>query len=48
MVLVYNNGLKNKDLRAAEMVLEENHDLAIAKWKEYFGSSVEEGGNDED
>lgn len=37
----------NKDLRAAEMVLEENHDLAIAKWKEYFGSSVEEGGNDE-
>ena len=37
MVLVYNKGLKNKDIKAAEMVLEENHDLAIAKWKEYFG-----------
>lgn len=30
------------------MVLEENHDLAVAKWKEYFGSSVEEGGENED
>ena len=30
------------------MVLEENHDLAIAKRKEYFGSSVEEGGENED
>ncbi len=29
------------------MVLEENHDLAIAKWKEYFGTSVE-GGENED
>jgi len=48
VVLVYNRGLKNKDIRAAEMVLEENHDLAIAKWKEYFGSSVEEGGENED
>lgn len=47
VVLVYNKGLKNKDLRAAEMVLEENHDLAIAKWKEYFGNSVEEGGDDD-
>ena len=48
VVLVYNKGLKNKDIKAAEMVLEENHDLAIAKWKEYFGSSVEEGGENED
>lgn len=47
VILVYNRGLKNKDLRAAEMVLEENRELAIAKWKEYFGSSVE-GGEDED
>lgn len=47
VILVYNRGLKNKDLRATEMVLEENRELAIAKWKEYFGSSVE-GGEDED
>ena len=47
VILVYNRGLKNKDLRAAEMVLEENRELAIAKWNEYFGSSVE-GGEDED
>ena len=45
--LVYNKGLKNKDIRAAEMVLEENRDLAISKWIEYFGHSVE-GGEDED
>lgn len=45
--LVYNHGLKNKDIRAAEMVLEENHDLAIEKWVEYFGRSVK-GGEDED
>jgi hypothetical protein len=30
------------------MVLEENHDLAIAKWKEYFGYSIKEGGEDDD
>lgn len=29
------------------MVLEENHDLAIAKWREYFGSSIKEGGKDD-
>lgn len=45
--LVYNHGLKNKDIRAAEMVLEENHDLAIAKWIEYFGHSIEGGENDD-
>lgn len=38
--LVYNKGLKNKDVRAAEMVLEENRELAVAKWVEYFGHSV--------
>lgn len=45
--LVYNHGLKNKDIRAAEMVLEENHDLAIEKWMEYFGHSIEGGENDD-
>lgn len=38
--MVYNKGLKNKDIKAAEMVLEENHELAVAKWIEYFGHSV--------
>lgn len=40
IVLVKNEGLKPKDIRAAEMVLEENKELAIEKWKEYFGRSV--------
>ena len=42
IVLVYNKGLKPKDIKCAEMVLEENKDLAIAKWNEYFGSSMTE------
>lgn len=41
-MLVYNKGLKPKDIKCAEMVLEENKDLAIAKWNEYFGSSMTE------
>ena len=44
IVLVMNEGLKIKDIKAAEMVLEENRELAIEKWKEYFGKSL----NDED
>ena len=32
--------MKNKDIKCAEMVLEENKELAISKWNEYFGSSV--------
>lgn len=40
IVLVYNEGIKTKDIKAAEMVLEENKELAIEKWKEYFGKSV--------
>ena len=42
--LVENKGIKIKDIKAAEMVLEENKELAIEKWNEYFGKSV----NDED
>ena len=37
--LVVNEGLKTKDIKAAEMVLEENRELAIEKWNEYFGKS---------
>lgn len=40
IVLIYNEGIKTKDIKAAEMVLEENKELAIEKWKEYFGKSV--------
>jgi hypothetical protein len=40
IVLVKNEGLKPKDIKAAEMVLEENKELAIDKWNEYFGGSV--------
>jgi len=42
IVLVYNKGLKPKDIRCAEMVLEENKNLAIEKWEEYFGNSQTE------
>ena len=44
IVLVENKGIKIKDIKAAEMVLEENKELAIEKWNEYFGKSI----NDED
>ena len=40
VVLVKNEGIKMKDIQAAEMVLEENKELAIEKWNEYFGKSV--------
>ena len=40
IVLVKNEGLKPKDIKAAEMILEENKELAIEKWNEYFGGSV--------
>ena len=34
--LLENNGMKNKDLRLAESIIEENRDLIEQKWKEYF------------
>lgn len=40
IVLIKNDGMKIKDIKAAEMVLEENRELAIEKWNEYFGKSV--------
>ena len=42
IVLKYNKGMKMKDIKCAEMVLEENKELAISKWNEYFGSSMTE------
>lgn len=40
IVLVKNDGIKIKDIKAAEMVLEENKELAIEKWNEYFGKNI--------
>lgn len=40
IVLVKNEGIKTKDIKAAEMVLEENKELAIEKWNEYFGKNI--------
>lgn len=40
VLLETNNGVSQKDIRCAEMVLEENRELAMEKWNEYFGSSL--------
>ena len=40
LFLMKNEGLKPKDIKAAEMVLEENKELAIEKWNDYFGRNV--------
>ena len=34
--LVENHGMKNKDLKIAEGIIEENQDLIENRWKEYF------------
>jgi hypothetical protein len=34
--LVENNGIKSKDIYLAESIIEENKELIIARWKEYF------------
>ena len=34
--LVNNNGIKNKDLRLAESIIEENEELIEKRWNEYF------------
>ena len=36
VILVENTGMKLKDLRLAESIIEENKDIIIEKWKEYF------------
>lgn len=38
IVLIENNGIKQKDLKLAEAVLEENKELAINEWNKYFGN----------
>jgi hypothetical protein len=34
--LLENKGLKNRDLKIAEMAIEENKDVIIERWNEYF------------
>jgi hypothetical protein len=38
--LVANKGLKPKDLKLAESIIEENQELLIKKWKEFHGESL--------
>lgn len=35
--LITNRGIKNKDIKMAEAIIEENREIIIAKWKEYHG-----------
>lgn len=35
--LVANRGIKNKDLKMAEAIIEENKEIIINKWNEYHG-----------
>jgi len=34
--LIENNGLKVSELKLAESVIEENKDIIVNRWKEYF------------
>lgn len=36
MLWIDNKGLKNKDLKLAESLIEENKDLIIAAWYDHF------------
>ena len=37
--LVETKGIKSKDLKLAEAILEENKELAISEWNKYFGEN---------
>jgi hypothetical protein len=36
ITLITNNGIKNKDIKLAESIIEENEDLIEKRWNEYF------------
>jgi hypothetical protein len=36
ITLTENHGMKNKDLKIAEGIIEENKEIIISRWKEYF------------
>jgi len=37
--LIYNTGIKNKDLKIAESIIEENRDVFINEWKKVFDNN---------
>jgi len=37
IALVYNKGLKQKDLKLAEKIINENKEIIISRWNEYHG-----------
>jgi hypothetical protein len=37
ITLISNKGMKPKDLKLAESIIEENKELLISKWKDYHG-----------
>ena len=40
VVLVYNHGLKAKDIRLAQSILEENRENFIGEWKRRFDHEI--------
>jgi hypothetical protein len=38
--LIYNTGIKNKDLKIAESIIEENRDVFINEWKKVFDNRI--------
>lgn len=34
--LIENKGMKNKDIHLAESIIEENTEVIVKRWKEYF------------
>lgn len=36
--LVYNYGFKKNEISLIESLIEENHDVIISRWNEYFGN----------
>ena len=39
--LIENKGMKSKDLKIAEGLIEENQDLIAKHWRDYFGNKTE-------
>ena len=37
ILLVENDGLKPQEIKLAEMIIEENKEIIIEKWNEFFG-----------
>ncbi|KIO45467.1 MULTISPECIES: DUF4160 domain-containing protein [Sanguibacteroides] len=37
VILIENKGIKNKDVKIAEAIIEENREIIIERWKEFIG-----------